>query len=201
MAEWINTAFYWVTLTVRWYFLPWSCPPLLVGGVLFCSWNHFPVTKRHFPSSFQSLVHFFLYPLSSVSLIDIYWVGSKPCQCFWECSRGKCHPLSFRSCVLTLCWHLQSPCSVWLNFSPRRGFAALVRSVPWGWKPLREAQWEVSGLLFVSAVEMSGLRMLFCFTPVKINNCNKDIWKVNRNATMGSRFYTQKQIARLQIRQ
>lgn len=45
-----------------------------------------------------------------------------------------------------------------------------------------------SVLLFLPAMEISGLRILFCFIPVKIESntsCNKAIQKVNRNATMG----------------
>ncbi|PKU36242.1 hypothetical protein llap_13454 [Limosa lapponica baueri] len=51
--------------------------------------------------------------------------------------------------------------------------------------------------------DISGLRILFCFAPVKIEsntNCSKATQKVNRNARMQRRFCTEKQNARLQIR-
>lgn len=59
-------------------------------------------------------------------------------------------------------------------------------------------------LSFVPAGEMNGLRVLFCFMPVRTENntnCNKAIYTINRNATIGCSFYTEKQNARLQIKQ
>lgn len=80
MAEWINTAFYWIKLPVR------------QAAFCLCWWEVlFFVARTIFlwlagisPSSFQSLLRFLLYPLSSVPLSYVRQVDSKPFWCFWK---------------------------------------------------------------------------------------------------------------------
>lgn len=59
-------------------------------------------------------------------------------------------------------------------------------------------------LPFVPAGEINGLRILFCFMPVRTENntdCNKAIYTIKSNATIGCSFYAEKQSANLQIKQ